>query len=198
MSWLSAAVCGRRNSRTNAGCALQRPVEGNIIRGFTLDHMHLTDDQFLRVLHRTRDRIVDGEALRLYDSNETGNKFTSASWGMCNMEAGFWERDELLFPERGAINIGMRKIDPKSGATIPLLSESSKYQRPHQLCPFDKNSDAVRDPTGTNWGCYDRCRLFRPEDDVIVRRPDAVTLYEVRISQFEKSISDQDNHDSTD
>lgn len=55
--------------------------------------LNWNDDEYLEQLHKHRTRIKDGQKLILEDSEQTGNKYTHASWGLCSREQ---EQDKTL------------------------------------------------------------------------------------------------------
>ena len=50
-------------------------------------------------------RLRDDAELSADDSEEMASKYTSVSWGMCIEETGFWNRDELIGPDRRPVSV---------------------------------------------------------------------------------------------
>lgn len=128
------------------------------------DRLYLPQERYIAVLNRQRDRIAKGIPLVLDDSDEIGNKHTSATWGLCSEEVEAWpDAEDHLWPDDFNKH---KRVAPK-------------YQRENQMCPFD----AREKPTGN--GCFYTCRLFRGRYPT-PNRDEALALYDQRIAQHQE------------
>jgi len=109
---------------------------------------HLTMAQYLQVLQGLHNLIGNGKPLVLNDSNEVGNKHTHCTWGMCTGSPDIYDDPRMhIFP----------KDFIEDERVTPLLPPLGHY------CPFDDR--ARRHPEDSlegTWGCFYRCRIFRP------------------------------------
>lgn len=121
--------------------------------------LHLSDDRYLAALYRQRDRIIAGLPFEAEDSDQIGNKYTHASWGLCSRDAGAWpDADDHLWPEQFA----------ESGRVAP------KYRRERQPCPMQRKGG----PTG----CFYSCEIFKGRMGPKSRQR-AIDLYEAQIGK---------------
>jgi hypothetical protein len=113
-------------------------------------------------LVRMRNRIADGEALVLDDSNTTGNKYTHCSWGMCSNDPAQWpDAGDHIFP-----------VDFMDDQRV------SPERQDQQPCPVQRDAETG----GPHWGCFYRCRLFRPlKGEKRPDRSEVLSLYDERI-----------------
>jgi len=140
--------------------------------------LYLTDAQHISALKRMRDRIAQGGPLRAHDDTTPGNKSTDCSWGMCTNDPSFWMKDELMFPDRGPIRVGILA----DGS--PVLHESSKYHGEGQQCPFDRRNGTENKDS---WGCFHHCRVFsRGRGEKTPTQEEALRLYDVAIERLTK------------
>lgn len=134
--------------------------EGSTPRIIINNQAELSIEQTLQVLQNIRDDIANGAELVLDDSEVTGCKHTHASWGMCSESPKHYpDKRMYTFPAE----------DPPYSAL--------RWQ-PGFGCPMDRGRDSH-----SHWGCFYRCRLFRPE----VARPtreEAIALYDSAITEL--------------
>lgn len=112
------------------------------------------EGRYQDTLRRFRARIAEGLALDLDDSDFPGDKYTSASWGLCcdNDLKAYPDLNDHTFPARLAKDMRSKHEmllsprDPPEGATCPM---DRGLQKPDPLNPGHQ-------------GCFYRCRLFRP------------------------------------
>lgn len=96
-------------------------------------------------LRRMRSRIEDGLPLELEDRTISGDKSTSASWGMCSSDPEQWpDPDDHIFPAAFVRSGRVAPRDPPSGAR----------------CPMDVGDDITSAVLG-HYGCFYRCLLFQ-------------------------------------
>lgn len=128
---------------------------------------YLPRDRYIQFLERMCDRIDAGLELAMVDSDEIGNKYTHASWGMCTDDREAWpDAQDHIWPEEFE----------KRGRVAPISRGE------HQPCPFDDRS------VKRAGGCFWRCRLFRPKQrpkrgQPPVQRDEALKLYQIRIDR---------------
>jgi hypothetical protein len=104
------------------------------------DKLHLTDEQYQRVLLKIRDVLSnDGFEVRCEDSTFVGDKYTKSNCGFCNDE--FTEKDTAMWPEQ-----------------FPER-RSMKYRQDGQKCPFDMRK--MPGIVGWGSGCFFGCYLFK-------------------------------------
>tara|TARA_B100000315_G_C14483665_1_gene544140 strand:- start:408 stop:863 length:456 start_codon:yes stop_codon:yes gene_type:complete len=147
--------------------------------------MYLTDRQYMSALKRMRDKIYSGQKLLLDRSNEMGCKFTSASWGMCIQEPGFWEPEERSFPETKPLYVGFKVTE--EGERRDIFLESSKPKQESQMCPFDRQAFEGKQSDWPYVGCFNRCRLYKPDGPLDAE--EAVILYDDRIKEFQEYLA---------
>ena len=124
--------------------------------------LYMPDNRYLAALERQKARVADGEPLCLDDSNAPGDKYTTASWGLCSDDKAAWpDAEDHLWPEDFE----------KRGRVAP------KYLKRHQLCAFDTREKDTGD------GCFHTCRLFQGRY-AKPSRAEAVALYQRRIDAF--------------
>jgi len=136
--------------------------------------LDLTDKQFVELLKRQLKRIADGVKLDHVDSNQTGSKFTHCSWGLCSEDMETWPDPEtwLFEPFRNyAYNEDGELVD------VPR----PKYRGDHQFCPFDRKDN--RSAQDGSFGCFYRCRIFRPKGEKRPNRERAIELYQIRLRE---------------
>ena len=144
------------------------PKEGRITySGDPINKWHyLPWDRLLLSLKRMRDRIAAGLNLRYEDSNEVGNKYTTATWGQCSDEKEQWpDKEDHIWPDEFA----------EQGRVAPLYRDGANGQK----CPFDTH------PTGSD-GCFYHCRIFKNRkfnDGRLPTRKEALELYDKEIER---------------
>lgn len=128
--------------------------------------LDLPNSRYVAALKRQRDRIAAGLRFEADDSNEIGNKYTHASWGLCRRDAGAWpDAEDHLWPEQFV----------ERGRVAP------KYRRQHQPCPMQKKS-------GPN-GCFYSCRIFKYGEITKNKREEAVALYDALLAARQENKS---------
>lgn len=108
----------------------------------------LTVAQYRDVLQSLHNLVGNGKRLILDDSNEVGCKHTHCSWGMCTNSPDIYDDPRMhAFPKDFIDNERVTPLAPPRG----------------HFCPFDDRArrHPQDDPDGT-WGCFYRCRIFRP------------------------------------
>jgi hypothetical protein len=123
-----------------------------------VDQITLTDAQYLAALKRNRERIADGLEFAADDSDMPGNKFTEASWGLCDTSRDLWPEETNLFPHI-------------KGRFAP------KYRQAKHKCPMDTREN----PTAT--GCFYSCRIFKTREVKAKDRARALELYDAQIAR---------------
>lgn len=94
---------------------------------------NLSNAEYRSVLSRVLKQIEDGAKLVSDNCNDTGNKHTECSWGLC--DPANYPKNELLF------------------------GRSEKYRNKKQLCPLDKRLHGLA-PMNAN-GCFYTCMHFQ-------------------------------------
>lgn len=104
----------------------------------TVDELHLTDEQYVRILKKMRRLLVDGFVVWRADSTFVGDKWTKSNAGFCNDE--LTDKDSAMWPE----NWPERK--------------DMKYLQDKHKCPYDMR----KEPGLLGWGsgCFSECYLF--------------------------------------
>lgn len=120
----------------------------------------MSDERYLAALYRQRDRIVADLKFDADDSDEIGNKYTHASWGLCSKDREAWpDAEDHLWPEQFE----------QHGRVAP------KYRHAHQTCPMQRK--------GGNHGCFYSCRIFKGGEINPRTRQHAIALYEKQIGK---------------
>lgn len=119
----------------------------------------LSNARYVAALRRQRDRIASGIPFVAVDSDQIGNKYTHASWGLCSEDREAWpDREDHLWPEQ---------FD--AGRVAPL------YRNQNQRCPMQKKA-------GPN-GCFYSCRIFKHREITANKRAEAIALYDAEIAR---------------
>lgn len=100
-----------------------------------MSDIHLTDEQYLKVLEDQLSRLIDGKVVESFDCTDTGMKHTETNVGVC--DDGLVTKDNSMWPEQ-----------------FPHRKDM-KYRRSHHICPLDKRHK------GAAGGCFYRCRVFQ-------------------------------------
>jgi hypothetical protein len=116
---------------------------------------YLSHDRYIAALKRIKDQIINGSKLKYEDSNVTGDKYTTCSWGLCSMYREQWEKEDII-----------RKFN--SGLV------QTKQQDDNQPCPMDSKQE------GEVWGCFYRCRIFQNLKN-LPSQEETVRLYNITI-----------------
>lgn len=107
--------------------------------------------RFILALKRMKERISSGLESKLEDSNDWGDKYTRATWGMCSEDKEQWpDAEDHIWPYDFQ----------KHGRVAPL------HNQYYQYCPFDRDrykEVKEHDYPGSTSGCFYRCMLFRPK-----------------------------------
>lgn len=126
--------------------------------------LYMTDERYIAALKRKRAQIANGLPLSFEDDDTPGNKYTRASWGLCDDSPNFWtDEADMMFPERDKGQ--------------PIVS--SKYRHEHQRCPMNKASQ----PHGCFYGCSIFKRKIRHNNqaEAIALFDSAITLASERL-----------------
>ncbi len=111
-------------------------------------------------LRRLAMRISAGEELRYEDSNETGNKHTICSWGLCSNDPEQWpDADDHIWPDQFT----------EEGRIAP------RYLRPEQTCP-------MKGTGRKGHGCFYSCKVFQGNPP---SRLEAMDLVDKHLEQVE-------------
>ncbi len=122
--------------------------------------LYMSDERYLAALYRQRDRIISGLSFDADDSDQIGDKYTHASWGLCSEDKGAWpDAEDHLWPDQFTEN----------GRVAP------KYRNEHQPCPMQTK--------GGGTGCFYSCRIFKHGTITAKKRIEAIELYEKRIGK---------------
>lgn len=137
------------------------------------NNLYLSDERYLVALERQKGRIEEGLELDLDDSNETGNKHTHCSWGLCSEDKEAWpDAEDHLWPDQFK----------KEGRVAPKYHDMGR-----QPCPFDARTSAQRNKGFVN-GCFFTCRFFRPRGQEQPDRGEALHLYDVAIDRVKRRL----------
>jgi len=121
--------------------------------------LELPNDRYVAALYRQRDRIIAGLPFEAEDSEQVGNKYTHAAWGLCSEDAGAWpDREDHLWPEQ----FDQGRVAPK-------------YRTEAQPCPMQRQGGAT--------GCFYSCRIFKGREVTAKSRKKAIDLYEATIAK---------------
>jgi hypothetical protein len=124
-----------------------------------MSRLDMTQERYVAALKRQRARIADGLEFTAVDSDQTGNKFTHASWGLCSNDKEAWpDAQDHLWPDKFA----------ERGRVAP------KYRNPKQLCPMQKKG-------GPN-GCFYSCRIFKHREINQNKREESIALYDAALA----------------
>lgn len=145
------------------------------------------EGRYQDTLRRFRARIAGGLDLDLDDSNFTGDKYTSGSWGLCSCQdiKAYPDVNDHAFPDRIV-------EDMKSGHGI-LPSPRGPPQG--ATCPFDRGRFKPDKLNPGSQGCFYRCMLFRPvkgtlpsgeREPRLPTREEALKLYDDLIAEREQ------------
>jgi hypothetical protein len=131
-------------------------------RAGVMSDISMPDDRYLAALKRQRQRIADGLEFVAIDSEQIGNKFTHASWGLCSEDKEAWpDAEDHLWPDQFR----------ERGRVAP------RYREENQPCPFQI--------AGTPMGCFYQCRIFTYGTIGHEDRAAALDLYDQRIAAVE-------------
>lgn len=181
------AVVAERRARNDARC---RTLDGDPI------NPDMGEGRYQDTLRRFRAHIAEGLPLDLDDSNFPGDKYTSASWGLCcdNDLKAYPDLNDHTFPSRLVEDMKAKHPmllsprDPPEGATCPM---DRGLQKPDKLNPGAQ-------------GCFYRCRLFRPVKGTLppgerLPRPptkdETLKLYDTLIAEREASFGRKTTED---
>ncbi len=122
-------------------------------------NLYLPQDRYVAALYRQRDRIIAGLPFEMDDSDDIGNKYTHASWGLCSNDAEAWpDRDDHLWPDQ----FDQGRVAPK-------------YRGERQPCPMQTK--------GGGTGCFYSCRIFKHGTVKAGDCQKAIELYEEAIGK---------------
>jgi len=121
--------------------------------------LHMTKNDYAKVLRILRKKIDTGLSLSCVDSDTIGNKYTECSWGIC-METPDNYPDESM------------RIRPELMAHNRV---ASKFPPEGFNCPLDKHPE-------DRWGCFYRCRAFQGG----INREQALALYDETLKQLDQ------------
>lgn len=146
------------------------------------------EGRYQDALRRFRDRIRAGLELFEDDSNEMGNKHTHCSWGLCDdsVEA-YPDPNDHIFPTDFPQRLGARNVSD-DGMRCPMDRDDRPQDRKNGL-------------TGC-WGCFYRCRVFRPKPRGAAKptREEALKLYDdliaERVAKHGKRVTADDGEDA--
>lgn len=125
----------------------------------------LSDEEWLAALKRARELIAAGLPFDAFDCDETGDKSTEASWGMCSESLDLWPSFDLHMWPVEFITQGRRAHRSSAGGV--------------QRCPFD------RDPSPPPYGCFYRCQIFSPpRRGSRPTRDEAIAAYDREIAEL--------------
>ena len=134
---------------------------------------YLTAQQHLDSLRRLRNFILahtDGK-LVAWDSDYIGDRDIGCSWGQCTRRPEQWPDDTRKWLER--------PLNP-DGRVYGV-----KYNQNGQFCPFDRQAPEGDPMHGMSMGCFNRCRIFHPDEGGRPSREEALTLFDAAIAQYE-------------
>lgn len=124
-----------------------------------MSKLYLPQPRYIAALKRQRDRIANGLPFQAFDSDEIGNKYTHAAWGLCSEDKEAWpDAQDHLWPEQFE----------QRGRVAP------KYLRQNQPCPMQTK--------GGPSGCFYRCRIFKTREIGPKKRDEAVALYDAALN----------------
>lgn len=106
------------------------------------------EGRYQDTLRRFHGRIAGGLKFKAFDSTFTGDKYTSAEWGLCSCEdaAAYPDANDHTFPDAFVEHKRLTPRSPPKGAT----------------CPFDRGRFKPDALNPGNQGCFYRCMLFNP------------------------------------
>ena len=131
-----------------------------------MSDLYLTDEQYIEILNKIKSMVnKEGFKPYIYDSTETGNKFTESNCGFCN--DSFITKANSLSPDR-----------------YPA-QKSMKYRANHHPCPFDKRFKGIDYGEMYGLGCYYYCTLTkRVTIEAIKKSVDRVLKYSQTLNKL--------------
>ena len=134
---------------------------------------NLTKEQTLTILKKLRTAIAQGMPLEYEDSEQTGNKYTYCSWGVCTDSTEIYNKAEYhTFPKSFDENGRDSALSLAKGVLCPILLERAS----------DTESDKLS-------GCFWRCRIFQHKFKTPSRKK-ALELYDEKITALKNSIKE--------
>jgi hypothetical protein len=131
-----------------------------------MSNLYMPNDRYIAALYRQRDRIFSGIDFVADDSDEIGNKYTHASWGLCSNDKEAWpDAQDHIWPDQFE----------QRGRVAP------KYRKQHQQCPIKASG-------GNGSGCFYKCQIFKSRAVTRNTRQKAIDLYDAQIARAEKML----------
>jgi hypothetical protein len=140
-------------------------------------NLYLSHERYVAFLERVGPQVRDGLPLVAEDSDEIGNKYTQATWGMCSREKEQWpDAEDHLWPDQFM----------SRGRVAPLYRVKPGTE---QICPFDRRlvDEKLRAKTHPSNGCFYTCRIFQRKYGKTPTREEAVELYQIALKRAKES-----------